>query len=296
MGQLIIDAHSHLWLRQDTQVDGKTIRTLKDGRSIFMDEEVQMLPPFMIDGVNSAEVFLSNMNYAQVGGAVVVQEVIDGNQNDYLLDVQRRYPERFFCMAMAFTLEELEAAIAAGFRGVAIPGHRLHGSLLEKMPMFKRMEQAGLILDMCLADDEHQIGEMAEVIRECPDLKVAIGHFGMVTTPSFRSQILLAREGKNVMIESGGITWLYNSEFYPYPSAIRSIREAADLVGMDRLMWGSDYPRTITAITYKMSYDFVTKSQELTDEEKVLFLGQNAKRFYGFGELPDLPYIKNMSE
>ncbi len=296
MGQLIIDAHSHLWLRQDTQVDGKTIRTLKDGRSIFMDEEVQMLPPFMIDGVNSAEVFLSNMNYAQVGGAVVVQEVIDGNQNDYLLDVQRRYPERFFCMAMAFSLEELEAAIAAGFRGVAIPGHRLHGSLLDKMQMFKRMEQAGLILDMCLADDEHQIGEMAEVIRECPDLKVAIGHFGMVTTPSFRSQILLAREGKNVMVESGGITWLYNSEFYPYPSAIRSIREAADLVGMDRLMWGSDYPRTITAITYKMSYDFVTKSQELTDEEKALFLGQNAKRFYGFGELPDLPYIKNMSE
>lgn len=296
MGQLIIDAHSHLWLRQDTQVDGKTIRTLKDGRSIFMDEEVQMLPPFMIDGVNSAEVFLSNMNYAQVGGAVVVQEVIDGNQNDYLLDVQRRYPERFFCMAMAFTLEELEAAIAAGFRGVAIPGHRLHGSLLDKMPMFKRMEQAGLILDMCLADDEHQIGEMDEVIRECPDLKVAIGHFGMVTTPSFRSQILLAREGKNVMVEAGGITWLYNSEFYPYPSAIRSIREAADLVGMDRLMWGSDYPRTITAITYKMSYDFVTKSQELTDEEKAMFLGQNAKRFYGFGELPDLPYIKNMSE
>lgn len=296
MGQLIIDAHSHLWLRQDTQVDGKTIKTLKDGRSIFMDEEVQMLPPFMIDGVNSAEVFLSNMNYAQVGGAVVVQEVIDGNQNDYLLDVQRRYPERFFCMAMAFTLEELEAAIAAGFRGVAIPGHRLHGSLLDKMPMFKRMEQAGLILDMCLADDEHQIGEMAEVIRECPDLKVAIGHFGMVTTPSFRSQILLAREGKNVMIESGGITWLYNSEFYPYPSAIRSIREAADLVGMDRLMWGSDYPRTITAITYKMSYDFVIKSKELTEEEKALFLGQNAKRFYGFGELPDLPYIKNMSE
>ena len=296
MGQLIIDAHSHLWLRQDTQVDGKTIRTLKDGRSIFMDEEVQMLPPFMIDGVNSAEVFLSNMNYAQVGGAVVVQEVIDGNQNDYLLDVQRRYPERFFCMAMAFTLEELEAAIAAGFRGIAIPGHRLHDSLLDKMPMFKRMEQADLILDMCLADDEHQIGEMAEVIRECPDLKVAIGHFGMVTTPSFRSQILLAREGKNVMIESGGITWLYNAEFYPYPSAIRSIREAADLVGMDRLMWGSDYPRTITAITYKMSYDFVTKSQELTDEEKALFLGQNAKRFYSFGELPDLPYIKNMSE
>ena len=55
-----------------------------------MDEEVQMLPPFMIDGQNTAEVFLSNMNYAQVGAAVVVQEVIDGNQNAYLTDVQQR--------------------------------------------------------------------------------------------------------------------------------------------------------------------------------------------------------------
>ena len=98
------------------------------------------------------------------------------------------------------------------------------------------------------------------------------------------------------MVESGCITWLYNSEFYPFPTAIRRIREAADLVGMERLMWGSDYPRTITAITYRMSYDFVEKSSELTDSEKVMFLGGNAKSFYGFENLPELPYIKNMSE
>ena len=41
-----------------------------------------MLPPFMTDGVNSAEVFLSNMDYAQVSAAVVTQEFIDGFQND----------------------------------------------------------------------------------------------------------------------------------------------------------------------------------------------------------------------
>lgn len=293
---MIIDAHSHLWLRQDTKVDGKTIKTLKNGRSIFMDEEVQMIPPFMIDGVNSAEVFLSNMDYAQVGGAVVVQELIDGNQNEYLQSVMERYPDRFFCMGMAFNLDEAKAVRAKGFRGIAVPGHRVHESLHSMMPMFKYMEQEGMILSMCLGEDAHQIGEMAEVIQECPELKVAIGHFGMVTTPSFKSQILLAREGKNVTIESGGITWLYNSEFYPYPSAIKSIREASDLVGMERLMWGSDYPRTITAITYKMSYDFVTKSNELTEQEKCMFLGENAVKFYGFKNLPELPYIKNMSE
>ena len=302
----IIDAHSHLWLKQDTKIDGKVIRSLKNGRSIFFDQEVQMIPPFMIDGVNSAEVFLSNMNYAQVGAAVVVQEIIDGNQNEYLLDVQKRFPDRFFCMGMVdfkdndFSTDNLLIQVAAlhaqGFKGIAIPGHRIKGSLLKAMPMFKFMEENGMILSMCLAEDDKQIAEMGDVIKECQNLKVAIGHFGMVTTPFFQSQVKLAALGPNVMVESGGITWLYNSEFYPYPSAIKSIREAADLVGMDRLMWGSDYPRTITAITYKMSYDFVLKSNELTHEEKALFLGENAMQFYGFKELPELPYIKNMSE
>ena len=96
----IIDTHSHLWLRQDTQWNGLPIRTIHDGRSIFLGAEVQMLPPFMIDGVNSAEVFLSNMNYAQVSAAVVVQELIDGCQNDYLLEVSRRYPDRFLVTGM----------------------------------------------------------------------------------------------------------------------------------------------------------------------------------------------------
>ncbi len=294
----IIDAHSHLWLKQDTTVDGQQICQLEPNRSrsLFFGEKRQMLPPFMIDGVNSAEVFLSNMDYAQVGAAVVVQEVIDGNQNAYLTKVQQQYPDRFFCMGMAWNLDEAKAVCDAGLKGIAFPGHRMHEPLHTLMPIFKMMEEKGMVLSMCLGEDERQIAEMVEVIQECPKLKVAIGHFGMVTTPAFKSQVMLARCGRNVMIESGGITWLYNSEFYPYPSAVRSIKEAADWVGMDRLMWGSDYPRTITAITYKMSYDFIVKTNELTEQDKAMFLGENAIQFYGFKNLPKLPYIKNMSE
>ncbi|MCR5849679.1 MAG: amidohydrolase [Bacteroidaceae bacterium] len=296
--QLIIDAHSHLWLEQDTVVDGCPIRTLQPNgsRSEFFGEERQMLPPFMIDGKNTAEVFLSNMDYAQVAAAVVVQEVIDGNQNAYLTEVQAKYPERFFCMGMAWTLEEAKAVQKAGLRGIAFPGHRMKESLHTLMPIFKFMEEQGLVLSMCLGEDPRQIAEMAEVIHECPRLKVAIGHFGMVTTEAFESQVKLAREGQYVMIESGGITWLFNSEFYPYPSAMHSIRQAADWVGIDRLMWGSDYPRTITAITYRMSYDFLFRSTLLLPEEMAAFLGENAARFYDFKNLPELPYIKNMSE
>lgn len=307
MDYKIIDAHSHLWLRQDTSWNGMPVRTLKNGRSFFLTEEVQMVPPFMIDGVNSAEVFLSNMNYAQVGGAVVVQEFIDGIQNDYLAKVKSDYPERFFVFGMCDYFkpgfyDTAASLIDSGFKGIAIPGHRLilsdgrvNLNSPEMMKMFHLMEDKGVILSLCLAENNLHNGEIKEVIEECPRLKIAIGHFGMVTAPGWEDQIKLALND-NVMIESGGITWLFNKEFYPFNGAVRAIREAIDMVGADKLMWGSDYPRTITAITYKMSYDFILKTNDLTDREKRLFLGENAEKFYGFNNLPDLPYVKNMSE
>ena len=308
----IIDAHSHLWLQQDTSWNGKPIHSLKNGRSLFLGEVVQMLPPFMIDGKNTAEVFLSNMDYAQVSAAVVVQEFIDGLQNDYLATVSTQYPDRFITCGMAdylhdgFYEQALQLMAVKNFKGMAIPGHRLLGRSLtspEMMHMFHEMERRNVFLSITLADGDRQVGELLEVIKECPKLRIAIGHLGMANPPqspcwedhNWRMQIKLALH-ENVMIETGGITWLYNSEFYPFPSAIRAIREAAGLVGMDRLMWGSDYPRTITSITYRMSYDFIVKSPELTDEEKQLLLGDNAHRFYGFQRLKELVYIKNMSE
>lgn len=307
MDYKIIDAHAHLWLKQDTIVDGLPIRTLENGRSLFMGEIRQMIPPFMVDGVNSAEVFLSNMDYAQVSAAVITQEFIDGIQNDYLEEVERRFPNRFLTCGMCEFrkpgfLPHATQLLDKGFRAIKIPAQRLllpegRISLVgdEMMQLFHQMEERGAILSIDLADGNLQVPEMEEIIQECPRLKIAVGHFGMVTRPGWEEQIKLARH-EHVRIESGGITWLFNDEFYPFQGAIRAIRRAADLVGMDKLMWGSDYPRTITAITYRMSYDFVTKSRELTEEEKALFLGKNAEAFYGFNNLVELPYIKNMSE
>ena len=200
-------------------------------------------------------------------------------------------------------MEEAQTVIQAGLKGIAYPGHRMTEPLTNLMPIFKLMEERNMVLSMCLADNDEQLSQMEEIIAECPRLRIAIGHFGMANPPvtppwedqRWRNEIRLARH-ENVRIETGGITWLYNSEYYPYPSAVRAIREAADLVGMKKLMWGSDYPRTITAITYHMSYDFILKSSELSDNDKQLLLGENARRFYGFENLKELPYIKNMSE
>ena len=307
MDYRIIDAHAHLWLHQDTEVDGMRIKTMEGGKSLFMGEVRQMLPPFMVDGQNTAEIFLSNMDYAQVSAAVITQEYIDGLQNDYLEEVQRRYPDRFLCCGMVDARKpgyfpHAEELIGKGFKAIKIPAQRLllsDGRVYltsdEMMRMFRLMEEKGVLLSVDLADGAAQVGEMEEIIAECPRLRIAIGHFGMVTRPQWQEQIKLARH-EQVRIESGGITWLFNDEFYPFRGAVVAIKEAALLVGMEKLMWGSDYPRTIAAITYRMSYDFILKSDLMTDEEKMLFLGENARKFYRFGNLVELPYIKNMSE
>ena len=289
----MIDAHAHLWLKQDGIVDGLPVYALGGGRSQFGREVRQMLPPAMTDGVNSAERFLAHMDFSRVGGAVITQEYIDGNQDAYLRDVRRAYPDRFRVCAL---YEESGIPDTDGMDGIKICGSRLRDpDLLRHAAVFGEADRRGLFIGIDMADGSLQTGALRELAAEYPSLRIAIGHFGMVTRPDWEEQIRLARL-PNVFVESGGITWLFNDEYYPYPSAVRAILTARDLCGMEKLMWGSDYPRTMTAITYRMSWDFIEKSPLLTDREKQLFFHENAKGFYRFGALPDLPLIHHMAE
>lgn len=235
------------------------------------------------------------MDYARVSGCVITQEYIDGNQDSYLLECKKNYPDR---MKISCLYEEKTIADEwlSRFDGVKICGGRLgNKDLLVHEEIFAQAERMGKFLAIDMADGDLQTEAMEKLIEKYPDLRIAIGHFGMVTVEGWEKQIALAKH-KNVYIESGGITWLFNSEFYPYPSAVKAIRTAIDICGIDKLMWGSDYPRTMTAITYDMSKDFVEKSDGLSEEEKRKFLGENAEKFYGFGKLDVPEKIINMVE
>ena len=290
---MIIDAHLHLWEKQQGMVNGKPVYDIGGGKSDFGGMVKQMMPAYMTDGVNSVERLIANMDFAQVNAAVVVQEYIDGNQDEYLLKCKEKYPERIKICSL---YEEHDNYHLDGFDGIKICAGRLTKVKLEELsPLFHKAEEKGMFVAIDLADGDAQVAAMQQLIKECPDLRIAIGHFGMVTVDGWQKQIELACN-KNVYVESGGITWLFNSEFYPYPSAVDAILEARDICGIDKLMWGSDYPRTMTAITYRMSQDFITKSDKLTAEEKAKFLGLNAVKFYGFEEKENLPYISHMAE
>lgn len=290
---MIIDAHAHLWKKQNGRVDSRNVFALENGKSDFGGEIRQMMPPYMINGENTANMLISNMDYAGVNGAVITQEEIDGNQNEYLLTAKAEYPDR---LKICSLYEENRPFEIDGFDGIKICAGRLPTQDLTKhYSVFKQACKNNKLISVDLADGDLQTASLREIIEQLPDLKIAIGHFGMVTTKGWTEQIKLARN-KNVYIESGGITWLFNSEFYPYPSAVKAINTAAEICGFDKLMWGSDYPRTMVEITYKMSFDFILKSKEISDIDKEKFLYKNAKEFYGFDEFKEIIPVKNMLE
>lgn len=290
---MIIDVHTHLWKKQNGFVNGKQVFSLENGKSNFGGEIRQMMPPYMINGANTADMLIANMDYAGVNGAVITQEEIDGNQDDYLITAKSQYPNR---LKICSLYEENKPFETDGFDGIKICAGRLPTQDLTKhYKVFETAEKNSMFISIDMADGDLQTKSLLEMIQQYPDLRIAIGHFGMVTRKNWKEQIKLARN-KNVFIESGGITWLFNSEFYPFPSAVQAINEAAEICGFDKLMWGSDYPRTMVEITYKMSFDFVLKSKKISDTDKEKFLFKNAKAFYAFDDFDEIMPLKNMLE
>ena len=292
---MVIDAHLHLWNPQHGIVNDKPVVALSGGLSDFGGELRQMMPPYMMDGKNTAEMLMANMDYARVSGCVVTQEYIDGNQDEYLLKCKEKYPDRMKICCL-YEEHDLDDEHVLKFDGIKLCAGRMKDlDLLHHKKIFEQADRLGKFISIDMAEGNVQVAALEEIARELPDLKIAIGHFGMVTVDGWEEQIALAKL-PNVYIESGGITWLFHKEYYPYPSAVKAIRRAIDICGIDKLMWGSDYPRTMTAITYLMSRDFVEKTDELTEEEKIKFLGENARGFYGFPELKVPEKVINMVE
>lgn len=191
---MIIDAHAHLWKTQQGKVDGRDVFSVGNGKSNFGGEIRQMMPPFMTDGENTAERFIANMDYAGVNGAVITQEEIDGNQDGYLLSAKEKSPNR---LKICSLYEENKPFSVDGFDGIKICAGRLPTQDLTKhYKVFEQADKNGKFISIDLADGNTQTGSLFEMIQQFPDLKIAIGHFGMVTRNGWTDQIKLARNKK----------------------------------------------------------------------------------------------------
>lgn len=214
---------------------------------------------------------------------------MDGPQNAYCLEVVEKHPVRFFAHGLPnyWDLDGVEAEarrlFEQGFRGLKLPaGHFVNQVELDDshlLPIYRTMEERGYVLAVDLCEGEAQVPAMEQILSQCPALRVAIGHFGMPNRGGWPGQRNLCRH-KNVYLDTGGMIWLYRDEGYPFPSAVNAIQQAASEVGIEKLMWGSDWPRTMVDFTYRQSIEFLSQNDRLSDEEKTWLLGKSAATLY----------------
>jgi len=291
---MIIDAHIHIWNRLDGMIaNRRPVIPLGGGMIRIGDDRMLGMPAYMLDCAARAEYAVSEFDAAGVDAGVVVQEYMDGQQNDYLLEVVERFPGRFFAHALpnywdaAHVVQEAAGLFRRGFRGLKLPAEHLLGKIRlddrRLMPIWETMEKKKFVLAVDLSEGRDQVEEMNNILGRFPRLRIALGHFGMVNRNGWPGQLHLCRH-ENVFMETGGIIWLYRDEGYPFPGAIDAIHRAKDEVGVEKLMWGSDWPRTMIDFAYRQSIDFIRKDSSLTDKEKALLLGGNAKNLY---QLPE---------
>ena len=292
---MIIDAHIHLWNHVDGQLGNKKVTPIANGIIKIGSKQVQGMPTWFTDCRNTAELALAAFDDAGVNAAVVTQEFLDGNQNRYLAKISKQHPTRFFVHGLIdFRRPELlkkqfAQVVKQGFKGIKCPAMPLPDlnnpvklDSPELMEIWEKMQADKMILSIDLAPGDIQVSQMKNIIETFPQLKITIGHFGMVGHGKWKEQIKLAQHD-NVYIECGGIIWLFRHEGPKFPGAQRAIKTAMNLVGAEKLMWGSDYPRTMVDFTYRQSLQFVKEGCSFfSDKERTAFLGGNAERLYGF--------------
>lgn len=290
---ITVDAHMHIWTKLQGRI-GRSIPLvgLANGMIRIGDGPPMLgMPATHLDSTARAEWALAEFDAAGVDAGVVVQENMDGEQNDYCAETMRKHAGRFWCHGLpdyfspATFTQQCDRLLGQGFRGIKIPGGHLKmaGVRIDDdafMPVWKRMADEGQVLAIDFAEGQDEVPQMQNILRRLPKLKVAIGHFGMPTRNGWPGQLMLCKEHESVYLESGGIIWLYRKEGYPFPAAMKAIRQAADAVGIEKLMWGSDWPRTMVDFTYRQSIQFVRDTALLSACEKELFLGENAARLY----------------
>jgi predicted TIM-barrel fold metal-dependent hydrolase len=97
----------------------------------------------------------------------------------------------------------------------------------------------------------------------------------------WEAQLLLARR-PNVWLDLSALpAYAATIEEYPYPTAQSYIERAVELVGADRLLWGSDVPGVLSVATYAQLFGFVARHCDfLAAGDRARILGLNAEDLY----------------
>ena len=285
-----IDAHLHLAKVLAGYCRRGELRAVGGGRAQWGNGDVfQLLPTTGEYGDDSftAEQALAIMDRNDVERAVLMNGSMYGLQNIYatpskvLMTQHVEMLKRFF-EEKHFHLLKIEVSSGGGLMGCHDP-FDLSGDRM--MEMYKIVEKNHGVVALDVGDiymESHQTMALFRIADRCPDLKLVVCHLLAPAREKRREWLaeLEILKQANVWFDIAAIPKILSPDVYPYPEAVDYLRTAADIVGSDRLMWGTDAPYAATQDSYEHLTDYLTKSDKFTQEELENIYYNNAKKVY----------------
>ena len=305
---MIVDAHAHVTPGLcGFHGTGRT-RSLPWGQAMMGTRVVRVVPPLDPEPLRFLpESLLAMMDEAGVERAVLLQGPFYGDHNQFLHQAVTRWPERFvpaayvdpwspegsaqFTQAVdqfGFRIVKLEMSEATGLVGIH-PDARLNDERGQWIAA--ACAERGLVLTLDLGavgSLSYQTAAVDELARRHPDLKIVIAHLAQPPLAdhgdaeqqrAWEEQIALGRH-EHVWFDTSALPACGGQE-YPFPRAVETIRRAYELIGAEKLLWGTDAPGLLAQATYQQLLDMVRRHCAFfTPAELTAVLGGNAARVY----------------
>jgi uncharacterized protein len=205
--------------------------------------------------------------------------------NDYLIDAVGRYPDRIIGFAAIQpraarqAVAEVERVVAAGLGGVGELMPHGQGFSLDDEPLLAPLAAAATALGVpILTHTSEPVGHIYpgkgtvtvqtvyHLAVAFPDLRIICGHWGG-GLPFYELMPEVAVALRNVYYDSAASPYLYHPRIYTL---------ALELCGVDRILFGSDYP----LLRYRRCLDEI-RTLGLSPDVEAAVLGGNAARLLG---------------
>ena len=203
--------------------------------------------------------------------------------NDYILESIARFPHRLIGFAMialdfpGTALKEIERCASNGIKGIGEirPSKTLLGNLSSWEPIINKIVEDDLIL---LTHTSEPLGhiypgkgditpqELYPLIAAFPELKLVCAHWGG-GLPFYSLMPEIKKSLGNIFFDTAASPYLYTPEIY---------QRVADLIGPDKILFGTDYP-----LLSPKRYLKEIASLNLIPQVKNQILSENALKLLG---------------
>lgn len=288
-----IDSHLHVAKIIAGYCRRGELRAAGNGMAVWGNGETfRLLPEGYGDTDFTAEAALSIMDSNDVEKAVLMQGSMYGFQNQYHIDIMRRYPDRFcpsctvdpfmtnYLDTLSYLLKEqkfhlvkFEVSSGGGLMGCHDP-FALNSDRM--MKIYELIESCGGVVALDVGDltmPSYQPENLAQIAKAFPKMKMVICHL-LAPTRGEEKRLwsdLECLNQDNIWFDISSVPKIYAPDTYPYPDVNSLLRQAAGLVGAGKLLWGTDAPFAATQDNYGHLSDYLLTGDWTQEELKAIY-------------------------